>query len=375
MAYYMTYGEFQEHMKSYWQRTGNRMQFPEMSKYLHQKGLLHEHIALPDLEEDYGYMTDEEFDKIVDSLPLTLELYDGAPLAFKVSENDLIPNLRDVFVIQHPRYTRLNPHVHNYFEINFVAKGQGKFFFEKEERIMHEGELCIIAPSSRHDFLIEDDSTVFTICIRQSTFDTTFFSLMSRKDVLSYFFRTILQGNHHANYLLFFTKQNQRLKQCIRNMLIESSKQDIYSNTCCISYANLMFSTLLRNYSQTIQFYNYQMGADFSLMLQYIQHNYQSLTLSSLAELFHYSEPHLSTLIKQNTGFTFTELIKRLRLADATDYLLNTNLKIGEIAERIGYNSADHFSRIFRATYKMSPQEYRKQNQNTDTAFVPFAIK
>ena len=110
-------------------------------------------------------------------------------------------------------------------------------------------------------------------------------------------------------------------------------------------------------------------------MLQYIQHNYQSLTLSSLAELFHYSEPHLSTLIKQNTGFTFTELIKRLRLADATDYLLNTNLKIGEIAERIGYNSADHFSRIFRATYKMSPQEYRKQNQNTDTAFVPFAIK
>lgn len=149
----------------------------------------------------------------------------------------------------------------------------------------------------------------------------------------------------------------------------------MYSNACCISYVNLMFSALLRSYSQTIQFYNYEMGADFSLVLQYIQHNYQTLTLSSLADLFHYSEPHLCTLIKQNTGLTFTELIKRLRLSDAIDYLLNTSLKVGEIAERIGYNSADHFSRVFRSAYKMSPQEYRKQHKDEEPAFVPFAIK
>ena len=41
---------------------------------------------------------------------------------------------------------------------------------------------------------------------------------------------------------------------------------------------NLLFSTLLRNYSETLQFYNYQMGSDFSLVLQYIQHNYQTLS-------------------------------------------------------------------------------------------------
>ena len=47
----------------------------------------------------------------------------------------------------------------------------------------------------------------------------------------------------------------------------------------------------------------------------------------------------------------------------------------GEIAERIGYNSADHFSRVFRSAYKMSPQEYRKQHKDEEPAFVPFAIK
>ena len=240
---------------------------------------------------------------------------------------------------------------------------------------MQEGELCIIAPSSEHDLIIDDDSTVFCIMLRKSTFDTTFFSLLSRKDLLSYFFRTILQDDSHANYLLFFSENNKWLKQIIHNAMGESYKNDSYSNACCISWINLLFSNLLRNYSKTLQFYDYQMGADFSLVLQYIQHNYQTLTLASLAELFHYSEPHLCTLIKQNTGHNFTGLIKRLRLAEAIDYLTNTNLKIGEIAEKVGYNSADHFSRVFRSTYKMSPQEYRKQNSHTEEAFVPFEVK
>ncbi|RGW26409.1 AraC family transcriptional regulator [Mediterraneibacter gnavus] len=374
MAYYITYGEFQQHMKDYFFRTGSRMQFPEMADYLYRKGLLSETPPDPILtSEMFGDMDDDAFNKIIDQLPL--ELNPQIAITPKVKESDIFPNSGDVFIIRHPRYTRPAPHIHNYFEINYVASGSCTFVFEKSKRTMQEGELCIIALSSEHDLVIDDDSTVFCIMLRKSTFDTTFFSLLSRKDLLSYFFRTILQDDSHANYLLFFSENNKWLKQIIHNAMGESYKNDSYSNACCISWINLLFSNLLRNYSKTLQFYDYQMGADFSLVLQYIQHNYQTVTLASLAELFHYSEPHLCTLIKQNTGHTFTGLIKRLRLAEAIDYLTNTNLKIGEIAEKVGYNSADHFSRVFRSTYKMSPQEYRKQNSHTEEAFVPFEVK
>ena len=374
MAYYITYGEFQQHMKDYFFRTGSRMQFPEMADYLYRKGLLSETPPDPILtSEMFGDMDDDAFNKIIDQLPL--ELNPQIAITPKVKESDIFPNSGDVFIIRHPRYTRPAPHIHNYFEINYVASGSCTFVFEKSKRTMQEGELCIIALSSEHDLVIDDDSTVFCIMLRKSTFDTTFFSLLSRKDLLSYFFRTILQDDSHANYLLFFSENNKWLKQIIHNAMGESYKNDSYSNACCISWINLLFSNLLRNYSKTLQFYDYQMGADFSLVLQYIQHNYQTVTLASLAELFHYSEPHLCTLIKQNTGHTFTGLIKRLRLAEAIDYLTNTNLKSGEIAEKVGYNSADHFSRVFRSTYKMSPQEYRKQNSHTEEAFVPFEVK
>lgn len=371
MAFYTTYGEFQKQMKEYYLRTGNRMQFPEMTNYMYQKGLLSKTPPKSwDTKELFHDMTDDEFNEIIDTLPL--ELTPKIAVNSKVKENDIIPNTRDVFIIRHPRYTRPAPHTHNYFEIDYVASGSCKFIFEKETHTLREGELCIIAPSSEHDLIIEDDSTIFCIMLRKSTFDTTFFSLMSRKDLLSYFFRTILQDDSHSNYLLFFSENNKWLKTIIHNAMGESYKNDGYSNACCISWINLLFSNLLRNYSKTLQFYNYQMGSDFSLVLQYIQHNYQTLTLSTLANLFHYSEPHLCTLIKQNTGHNFTELIKRLRLADAIDYLLNTNLKIGEIAEKVGYNSADHFSRVFRTEYQMSPQEYRKTNQAKTELFIPF---
>lgn len=376
MAYYMTYGEFQAHMKAYYYRTGKRLQFPEMGKFLYNQGLAKDSIKSFDREEvytDYASMTDAEFDKIVDSLPLILSIDDTFSVAPIVQEEDLIPNARDVFVLRHPRYTRPSMHKHNYFEINFVACGQGKFLFEDETHVMKEGEICIIAPNSNHDFLIDDDSTVFTICIRKSTFDTTFFSLMTRKDLLSYFFQNILRGDDQANYLLFFTNNSPQLKLYIRHLMIESSRKDIYSNACSISLVNLLFAVLLRTASQTIQFRNCEKWSDVTSVLQYIQHNYQTLTLSGLADMFHYSEPHLCTLIKQNTGLTFTQLIKKLRLAEAVDLLLNTSMKVGEIADRVGYNSADHFSRVFRSAYDMSPQEYRKVHKDDDTPFIPLA--
>lgn len=373
MEYYTSYGNLQYHLKDYFQRTGSRMQFPEIVDYLYRKNLLSDvpPSELP-ANRTFGAMSDEEFDKVMDSLTLTV--YPHIPTSPQVNESDIIPDYRDVFVIRHPRFTRPAIHMHNYFEINFVLSGSCNFCFEGEDRIMKTGELCIIAPHSRHDLTIDDESIVITIMIRKSTFNTTFFSLASQKNLLAYFFRTILQGDIQPNYLLFYSEDILALKNIIRNAMIESYKRDSFSNDNCICWIQLFFSHLLRNYSKTVQFYNYQMGTDFSLILQYIQHNYQTLTLASLAEFFHYSEPHLSTLIKQNTGCSFTTLVKQLRMADAISYLVNTHLKISEIAEYVGYNSADHFSRVFRSAYQMSPQEYRRKHQTSNEPFTPFAM-
>ncbi len=360
MEYFITYGNFQKHLIDYYKKTGNLCEFTDMLQKLYVQNKMLTEVKPIDFNIDINSMSDDEFNSFVDSMYLKYFSTTETNLQ-KVNEDDLIPNKKDIFVIRHPQYAFNTIHEHNYFEINYVVRGEASFYFENEMHVLKEGEVCIIAPNSKHNFLVTSDSLAFTICLRKSTFDTTFFSLMSRKDLLSYFFRTVLQNESHKNYLLFYTKNNDLLKQHVRHLMLESNKNDIYSNSCCISYANLFFTTLLRGYSDTVKFYNYKMDSDFSLLLKYIQHNYKTVTLDSLSEFFSYSKPYLSTIIKQNTGFNFTELVRRMRLADAIDYLTNSELKISEIAELVGYNSADHFSRTFKSIYDMSPNDYRRQ--------------
>ena len=68
MPYYITYGEFQYHLQDYFKRTGSRMQFPEMTDYLFRKGMMSP-TPPPELPTNkmFGDLTDEEFDKAVNS--------------------------------------------------------------------------------------------------------------------------------------------------------------------------------------------------------------------------------------------------------------------------------------------------------------------
>lgn len=373
MAYYITYGEIQQQLKQFYTETGQRLQFTEISDILYQKGLLlTRRPRTAPLPKALEMMTDEEFNALIDQWYISMTPH-MAPVPV-VEESRIIPELRDIFIIRHPRYTRPEKHRHNYFEINFVARGTCRFVFENEVHTLSQGDVCIIGPSSRHDLVIDDESTVFCIMLRKSTFNTTFFSLMARQNVLSYFFRTLFNENARPNYLLFSSKNTDTLKMPLRHGLYECIREDDFSNHCCIRWTDIFFTELLRNYSRTVQFGSDDPDPQISYILQYIQYNYRSLTLSGLAQFFHYSEAYLCTLIRKHTGHSFSWLIRRLKMTEAKNCLIHTDLKISEIAEQTGYHSPDHFSRVFRQEYGMSPQKYRQLHaRERDEYFEPFA--
>lgn len=306
-------------------------------------------------------LSDDKFINLLYKLPIRINNIIEDTSNDIIGETHILPENSDIFVFKHLNYLSNYLHSHNYFEIYYIFKGSCQIKFEKEYITLEEGSICIIAPRSLHDTIIDDtNSVIIAISIRKSTFDSAFFTLLSQKDLLSYFFRTILYEHNSPNYILFRTKNTNDIKMIIKNLIIENYKDDIYYNNCSISWANILFSYILRNYIETVQFYNDDMENDFSLILQHIQHNYRCLTLKNLAEHFHYNEAYLSTLIKKNMGSTFISLITKLKMSDAKDYLMNTDLSIEQIAQYVGYNTVDHFSRTFKKHYKMSPQQYRK---------------
>lgn len=358
---YTTAGKIQSSLTSSYFNTGKKRGFVDVIMEMYeQKDYA---TTKPELSQRFfwSHLSDNEFIACLNSIPIYMNPIINFHSHTEIGESDILPDNSDIFVIRHFNYLNDILHSHNYFEVSYVFKGSCKFLFEKEERTLTEGELCIIAPMSSHNIIVDNsDSIVITMSIRRSTFDSAFFNLLSTNDLLSYFFRTILYTKTSPNYLLFHTNNSIDIKLIIKNLIMENYKGDVYYNSCSISWANILFSTILRNYSETVQFNNYDIYGNFSEILQFIQQNYRNLTLAELAEHFHYSEAHLSTLIKKSVGLNFTTLITNLKMADAKDYLINTKLSVEKICEYVGYHSVDHFSRTFKKYYKVSPQQYRK---------------
>lgn len=98
-------------------------------------------------------------------------------------------------------------------------------------------------------------------------------------------------------------------------------------------------------------------------MINYIQSNYRTVTLESLAEEFHLSTPYVSKYIKDKSGKTFGEHVAQIRLKKAKTLLRNGNMTIENISYSIGYPNAEHFSRVFKKAFQMTPVQYRSLNQ------------
>lgn len=97
-------------------------------------------------------------------------------------------------------------------------------------------------------------------------------------------------------------------------------------------------------------------------ILLFIQAHYtEKLTLSVMAEQFHFSEKYFSRFFKEHFCMTFTDYVIHLRLAGAKRQLETTELSVTEIASREGFSNLSHFIRSFKSAYGISPLRYRKE--------------
>lgn len=97
---------------------------------------------------------------------------------------------------------------------------------------------------------------------------------------------------------------------------------------------------------------------------RFIADNYASseLSLGSVAAYVGLNEKYFTTRFTKSAGMTFRDYVTELRLDRAKQLINTTDLRMYEISERIGYNNVEHFTRMFKKKYGISPSDYKKQN-------------
>ena len=96
-------------------------------------------------------------------------------------------------------------------------------------------------------------------------------------------------------------------------------------------------------------------------IMNYVQTNYIDITLDDLAEKFFLSKPYLSKYIKEKSGITFGDLVKKIRMKKAKALLKSSNMTVENIAMSVGYQNVEHFNRLFKKAYDMTPMQFRNQ--------------
>ena len=94
----------------------------------------------------------------------------------------------------------------------------------------------------------------------------------------------------------------------------------------------------------------------------YIYANYKDVTLDDLSEKFFLSKPYLSKYIKEKSGLTFGDILKQVRMKKARAMLKSSSATVESIAESVGYQNVEHFNRIFKKMYNITPVQYRNRH-------------
>ena len=96
-------------------------------------------------------------------------------------------------------------------------------------------------------------------------------------------------------------------------------------------------------------------------IVRFVQnHLAEEISLSVLAEEFHFSTQYVSQLFKNEIGVNFLTYLTNIRMEKAKKLLLSTDLPIAEVSEQTGYGDYRVFTKVFKKSEGVTPSQYRR---------------
>jgi two-component system response regulator YesN len=97
-------------------------------------------------------------------------------------------------------------------------------------------------------------------------------------------------------------------------------------------------------------------------MLTYMEKNYSAdLKLESIARMFNYNSAYLGKIFKKGTGESFNNVLDSIRIKNAKRLLTESDLKVYQVSEQVGYSNIDYFYSKFKKYVGLSPKEFKNR--------------
>lgn len=172
--------------------------------------------------------------------------------------------------------------------------------------------------------------------------------------------KCIIEDSRFLNAFLLI-ENCAEFKGVMANIVKEFTVQKTYYREYCSS---LLKNLLIEMHRNELQGANSTTDA-LNRVIDYIVANFTTdIKNSELAAIAGYHEYYLNRLFIKYTGLSMHQYIINLRINEAKNLLLNTDMPLADIAFAIGFNSSTHFSNYFSKKTRMTPSEYRNNLKN-----------
>jgi AraC-type DNA-binding domain-containing proteins len=247
-------------------------------------------------------------------------------------------------------------HYHEHYEIYYQFYGERYYFIKDRSYFIKKGDIVLVNKFELHktSFAGNEHYERILINFKESYID----------EYLNYEGKLFNVFNKNINVFRLTLVEQDFIENILNRMLKENEELDqhskIYMKISLIELLIFLDRYILNTNKQYVE-HPSALHKKNSEIAQYINnYYYEKLTLKHISEKYNVSTYYFSRNFKAVTGFSFIEYLNITRIKAAQKLLVETELSIIEVAEKVGFDNQTHFGRVFKNITQITPLNYRK---------------
>lgn len=145
--------------------------------------------------------------------------------------------------------------------------------------------------------------------------------------------------------------------------LLEMERSNVTQSNKVLAQFNLWSQRIVSMGTDLTRAEEKEQSTVIQSIYEYIdEHIQEEISREQLAEFVHFNPAYLSRLFRKETGSSLTDCILHKRMEKAKSLLTTTPIRISDVSSLVGYGNIPHFTKMFKRSVGVTPQDYRKSN-------------
>ena len=256
--------------------------------------------------------------------------------------------------------------IHETFEMVYIKSGEGVFEISDQSVVVGPNDIVIIKPHQHHKLNAKTDSGCDFIVLYFKFMNKANHALSetSLEDFINF-----VSGKESGAFIKLKVSQKNDIIVLLNRILKEKTSDQIGSDL--LNYLMLMelfvliSRALKAEWEMSIKNKSPKIKELMQSAIQFILNNFErEISITDIAKYVFLSPSYFTRAFKEDTGLSPMQYLLNIRIKRSCELLVETDLKVGDIAHSVGFSNQQRFNDMFKKQMKMTPMQFRNTSKN-----------